>query len=127
MRKVLSGIDFGTALKEMKSGSLISREGWNGKGMFLYLNKGSVPITPNPTSPTPGLIDGVRETLFDLGPGKTIVRLPNINMKSASGATVTGWLAGIADRHAGGRLVCCSIRRGNRTGKRTSVKITPGL
>jgi len=29
-------MDFGKALDELKAGNKIAREGWNGKGMFLY-------------------------------------------------------------------------------------------
>jgi hypothetical protein len=29
--------DFGWALKQLKQGFKVAREGWNGKGMFLYL------------------------------------------------------------------------------------------
>ena len=29
-------MDFGEALKEVKNGKKIAREGWNGKGMFVY-------------------------------------------------------------------------------------------
>lgn len=31
------GMDFGQALDALKEGSRVEREGWNGKGMFLYL------------------------------------------------------------------------------------------
>lgn len=30
-------MDFGEALSILKEGSSVSREGWNGKGMYLYL------------------------------------------------------------------------------------------
>ena len=29
-------MDFGLALKELKNGNKVAREGWNGKGMFVY-------------------------------------------------------------------------------------------
>jgi len=29
-------MNFGQAIESMKSGSLVARVGWNGKGMFLY-------------------------------------------------------------------------------------------
>ena len=32
-----SQIDFGIALVALKSGKRVSRAGWNGKGMFLFL------------------------------------------------------------------------------------------
>lgn len=34
-------MDFGQALVALKGGSKVSREGWNGKGMFLFLVPGS--------------------------------------------------------------------------------------
>lgn len=33
-------LSFSEALIELKSGELVSREGWNGKGMFLVVNGG---------------------------------------------------------------------------------------
>jgi len=33
--------DFGTALSHLKAGCKVAREGWNGKGMFLFLVPGS--------------------------------------------------------------------------------------
>ncbi len=30
-------LDFGGALKEMKAGERVARDGWNGKGMWLAL------------------------------------------------------------------------------------------
>ena len=34
-------MNFGQALEALKSGKRVSREGWNGKGMFLFLVPGS--------------------------------------------------------------------------------------
>lgn len=34
-------MDFGHALAALKAGNKVSREGWNGKGMFLFLVPGS--------------------------------------------------------------------------------------
>lgn len=36
------GFSFGQAIKELKAGAKVSREGWNGKGMYLLLIKGGV-------------------------------------------------------------------------------------
>lgn len=33
---------FGGALNELKRGNKVAREGWNGKGMFLFLVPGSI-------------------------------------------------------------------------------------
>lgn len=34
-------MDFGSALQEVKNGKRVSREGWNGKDMFIFLVPGS--------------------------------------------------------------------------------------
>ena len=84
---------FSDALTMIKAGWRMAREGWNGKGMFLWLNPGSSPVRLDGVS----TIDGVDASLFELGDSGTLCRLPNINMRSASGATVTGWLASQTD------------------------------
>jgi len=30
-------MDFGEAIRELKRGGCVSREGWNGKGMYIFL------------------------------------------------------------------------------------------
>lgn len=89
------GLTFGQALEFLKSGEAILRRGWNGKNMYLYLNKGSVDRSdPNEQ---PSHHDGVSQRLFESGDAGTITRLPNINMRAASGNIVTGWLASQTD------------------------------
>lgn len=96
--------DFGKALRLLKGGHRIARKGWNGKGMFVYLNKGSFdgsmlgfPTGENPIFGHSSSIDGIGLGLFESGDTGTVTRLPNINMRSASGAIVTGWLASQTD------------------------------
>lgn len=89
-----TNISFSEALTYLKQGHLIARAGWNGIGMFIYLNKGSSETLSPDRSLT---IEGLSESLFDLGDTGTITRLPNINMRAASGSTVTGWLASQTD------------------------------
>lgn len=87
-------LNFGQALEALKQGHRIARAGWNGKGMFVSLNKGSSEcLSPGRTE----TIEGVSETLFELGSTGTVTRLPNLNMRAASGSTVTGWLASQTD------------------------------
>ena len=88
-----TNLSFGQALDQLKQGKSISREGWNGKGMFVYLNKGSHDFNKEKGLP----IDGVSADLFIDGAEGTSTRLPNINMKSATGSIVTGWLASQTD------------------------------
>lgn len=37
-------MNFGQALEELKKGGRVAREGWNGKGMFLFLVPGTVTV-----------------------------------------------------------------------------------
>lgn len=93
-------LDFGQALVALKSGNVVARHGWNGKGMFIYLNKGAVDLS---TSDAPGApdsithVNSVRIGLFERWQGNIVTRMPNINMKAADGSTVTGWLASQTD------------------------------
>jgi hypothetical protein len=98
-------ITFGAAIEALKAGYKVARSGWNGKGMHLWLNKGSIDhrsLTsqvdgsdiPNENL---GNIAGVHMSLFDKGGEGTVTRFPNLNMKAAGGETVTGWLASQTD------------------------------
>jgi len=95
---------FGHALEALKGGAKVARSGWNGKGMFLSLNKGAFDgemlgfdSGQQPAADHLSTIDGVRLGLFEAGDDGIVTRLPNINMRTASGATVTGWLASQTD------------------------------
>ncbi len=92
----MKDLNFGEAIEALKDGKCVARSGWNGKGMFIYLNKGSV-SKDSETDLEYTHIDGIKTSLFENGDVGTVTRLPNLNMKSASGATVTGWLASQTD------------------------------
>ena len=89
-------VTFGEAIKALKEGKCIARNGWNGKGMYVYLNKGNVFKDPECNSDDTE-IDGISIDLFEKGDIGTITRLPNLNMKTATGSIVTGWLASQTD------------------------------
>ena len=86
-------LNFGQAIEHVKLGGRAARSGWNGKGMFIFLNPGST----DRTSQDQSHFDGVPGRLLQTGDTGTVTRLPNLNMKAASGATVTGWLASQTD------------------------------
>ena len=86
-------LNFGEAIEALKNGKSISRLGWNGKNMFIYLNKGSL---PNDLL-WAGDYEGISLNLFNNGDNGTIARLPNINMRTANGSILTGWLASQTD------------------------------
>lgn len=95
---------FGSALGALKNGLKVARAGWNGKGMCLFLNAGSFDRKllgfgegQQPSVGHPSTIDGVSIGLFEADDEGTVTRLPNINMRSATGSIVTGWLASQTD------------------------------
>lgn len=93
-----SGLSFGEAIEALKNEYKVSRQGWSGKNMFLWLNKGSFPPEhPAAYNTAFSYIDGVRSDLFEQGNTGTVTRLPNINMCTATGSTITGWLASQTD------------------------------
>jgi hypothetical protein len=77
-------MDFSDALKEIKNGSRVSRDGWNGKSMFIFLVPGST-FTVN------------RPPLLGIYPAGTQIDYHgHIDMKTAQGYIVP-WLASQAD------------------------------
>jgi hypothetical protein len=77
-------MDFGDAIRAMKDGKRVAREGWNGRGMFLFLVNGST-FTVN------------REPLLSImGEGTQIQYHAHIDMKTAQGYVVP-WLASQSD------------------------------
>jgi hypothetical protein len=92
----VAGLDFGKAIDALKDGRRVSRAGWNGKNMCVFLSNGSLAID-SPLRGEENMIDGVSTKLFDLGDEGTVTRMPSLSMKSASGNTVVGWLASQTD------------------------------
>ena len=80
----MNHMDFGMALYLMRQGKLVTRAGWNGKGMFLYLVPGST-------------FQVNRPPLLGIYPeGHTVHYLAHIDMKTADGSCVP-WLASQTD------------------------------
>lgn len=77
-------MDFGDAVKALKMGFKVAREGWNGKDMFLFLVPGST-------------FQVSRPPLLGIYPeGTEINYLPHVDMKTADGKVVP-WLASQTD------------------------------
>lgn len=77
-------MDFGFALQALKAGKKVSRAGWNGKGMFVFLVPGSK-------------FEVNRPPLLGIYPAGTVVNYqPHIDMKTTQG-TVVPWLASQSD------------------------------
>ena len=81
---ILDGNSFGVALAHLKSGGKVAREGWNGKGMFLFLVPGSTFKVNRP--PLLGIYEEGTEIQYHA----------HIDMKTAQGYVVP-WLASQSD------------------------------
>lgn len=77
-------MNFGEALASLKNGERVAREGWNGKGMFLFLVPGSEFKVNRPP-------------LLGIYPEGTEIKYhAHIDMKTADGQIVP-WLASQTD------------------------------
>ena len=77
-------MNFGDAIQSLKQGNKVARQGWNGKGMFLFLVPGSTFKVNRP--PLLGIY----------GEGTEINYHPHIDMKTADDKIVP-WLASQTD------------------------------
>ncbi len=80
-------MDFSDALRQVKAGHQIARDGWNGKGMFVFL--------------MPGYPDGVpaneaTATAMKIPAGYTVRVLPYLVMRTVDGSIVP-WLISQTD------------------------------
>ena len=81
---MLENLSFGAALEVAKAGGRIARQGWNGKGMFVFLVSGSVFKVNRPP-------------LLGIYPeGTEITYHAHIDMKTADNQIVP-WLASQTD------------------------------
>jgi hypothetical protein len=77
-------MNFGQALEALKRGEKVSREGWNGKGMFLFLVPGST-------------FEVSRLPLLGIYPAGTVINYhAHVDMKTAQGDVVP-WLCSQTD------------------------------
>lgn len=90
----IDNLTFGLAIEALKKGYKVARKGWNGKGMFIYLVRGTLVEKDN-------LRNEAYNHLKDCescGDGTGVVTInPHIDMKAADGTVVVGWLASQTD------------------------------
>lgn len=87
------GMTFGGAIELLKMGFKVARKGWNGKGMFIYMQDGSYPYFHQ-------LKEDVQRKLVDsncTNDSGVVTICPHIDMKAADGSIVIGWLASQTD------------------------------
>lgn len=88
----VNGLTFGEALETLKRGGRVARQGWNGKGMFLFL----LPAGDN--IPTKVIHDpALRKVIETEVKGDTFSALGSIRMFTADKKILTGWLASQTD------------------------------
>lgn len=85
----MENLNFGDAIKALKEGKRVARNGWNGKGMFLWLK-------PATTVKSDWCKDPLLKELCDNNGGE-IEALGTICMKTADNKVLTGWLASQTD------------------------------
>ena len=83
------GLDFGTAIEALKQGKKVTRKGWTGKGMFLWLKPAAV-------IKSDWCKDPELKSLVDENGGE-MEALGTICMKTADNKILTGWLASQTD------------------------------
>ena len=81
--------DFGFAIQSLKEGKRVTRKGWNGKGMFLWLK-------PATTIKSDWCKDPMLKSIVDANGGE-MEALGTICMKTADNKILTGWLASQTD------------------------------
>jgi hypothetical protein len=82
--------DFGQAIRLIKQGHKVARQGWNGKDMWIALGKGQ------PKLPAEGFWNEHSKAFAESNGGSADV-LPYILFKTADDKILMGWLASQTD------------------------------
>ena len=103
-------LTFGGALEELKQGKLVARQGWNGKGMFIFMrpeDELSAEFIVNTVKSLPQSLKEYYKGQFAWtaneeksgeGPADTKIKFTAyLCMKAADGTIVNGWLASQTD------------------------------
>jgi hypothetical protein len=85
-----TNLNFGQALEGLKQGKKASRDGWNGKGMFLFL-------LPAGKIPKSAIHDPKLKEVLNNNGKDHFEALGSIRMKTADDKILTGWLASQTD------------------------------
>jgi hypothetical protein len=100
----MNKVNFGTAIEAVKQGKLIAREGWNGKGMFVFQR----PEVELDRSMIIEQVQSLPQAVKDYykkqedhdytNPVVCMVKFSSyLCMKAADGSIVNGWLASQTD------------------------------
>lgn len=89
-------MNFGQAIEAAKAGKRIAREGWNGKGMFVFQRPEDILEIDMVVNRVKSLPDSVKE-YFRGQQQATVKFTAYLCMKAADGSIVNGWLASQTD------------------------------
>lgn len=96
-----NGLTFGLALEAAKQGKLIARQGWNGKGMFVFVRPSDelrVDFIVDKVKSLPGEVKSFFEKHFM---PETAVKLTEyLCLKAADGSIMNGWIPNTLDLFA---------------------------
>ena len=84
-----TGMTFGGAIAALKQGKKVARQGWNGKGMWLWLKEGTMVKSD-------WCHDSALKAIADKNGGE-IEALGTVCMKTADNKILSGWLASQTD------------------------------
>ena len=98
-------LTFGEALELLKQGKMVSREGWNGKNMFLFIRPqfecelgAFEKIVSVPDNAKQKIIQAIQSDRYSHGTGIWNFKFTGyISMFAADGSIVNGWLASQTD------------------------------
>ena len=88
---------FGQALEAVQQGKLIAREGWNGKGMFVFQRPADVIPISMVVDQIKTIPASVKKWFTEHGDQEAILFGAYLCMKAADGSIVNGWLASQTD------------------------------
>jgi len=91
---------FGEAIEAVKSGKLVSRSGWNGKGMFIFQRPEDSLPTDMIVNKVKSLPDAFKKWVASNYGDSEIDKIKftaYLCMKAADGTVVNGWLASQTD------------------------------
>ncbi len=97
--KPTKNLTFGQAIEAVKQGKLIAREGWNGKGMFVFQRPADELDPVFITDKVKSLPQAYKDTLKNVtfSEGEKIKFTAYLCMKAADNSVVNGWLASQTD------------------------------
>lgn len=87
-------MNFGQALEALKEGKKVARQGWNGKGMYLYLVHGTTVDKENLRNEASFYLVSDEQAMHGTGVAEF---LPHIDMRTTNGDICVGWLASQTD------------------------------